>query len=1174
MYLKEVEVNGFKSFANKISFKFNKGITAIVGPNGSGKSNVVDAIRWVLGEQKIKQLRGEKMEDVIFAGTEQRKSQGFAYVSITFDNSDHSLDVDFEEVKVSRKLYRSGESEYRLNDNICRLKDIHEIFYDTGIGKEGYSIIGQGQIDRILSGKPETRRELIDEAIGIVKFKKRKMEALRKLDNENINFLRLKDILNEMENQLNPLKIQAEKAKKYLESREELKKFEIIEYVENYKKIKKLLDKYEEDVAVVDNQLDDYRSKYEESKSKNTQFEIDLEFNKKNIDRLNYEIKDILTVMNDLSADDNLLNQEIKFKSRSLEEFNEQLENYNNTYITKQSELNIYTQQINDIDRHITENRIKLSEIDIEHNTLKTDLDNLNTSVEKYKGKLNILSGMEIEIAEKLSYSKAKQEYISNEQKILTEKVNELQSSIKTQEDKINSLNSLRGDVFSSIKVLNDTKSELNHKLLLIDGEIKKDEEEAVNLHRNFNAIKSKIEVLENLIVRYEGYGNAVKKLMEEYKSNTKNYGVVADILTVDSKYEVAIESTLGASLQNIVTEDTECAKKMISTLQKNKWGRVTFLPLNNLKTGKKIALNSIPDLSGIVGTASELVSFDKKFIRLIDYLLGNTLVVENIDIALSLNKSGFQSRIVTLDGNIIMPAGSISGGTYKHSSNLLSRNREIDELTEKRNKIEKDINAFEKRVISNRHEVNLINNRLFELDKDITIKSIELAKLEEKIEIEKLNLDSINNELAINSEKISITTSSDINKLQDDYINIKAEKNDLMQKISLIEEEISKKNRYFENVLSNVNDLRNNISSEQLKHDNINENIKRINKEIINISKEINNLNNKITESNFIIAKNENVISDNEDKYNSLKLEHEKMVSELKEFEENNNRLLIDNKKHYNEREMLNNEILELEKEKLRLQNLYNNTENNFNDKVSYMWDEYQLTYSEACKKAEYINLSDNTKLDENIRKLKNKIRSFGSINVDAVEEYRLLNERYIFHDKQLNDIIESKDNLVKIISSIDEGMIEQFNENYYKLEAELERVFKKLFGGGKVKMELVDSDNILESGININAQPPGKKLQNMLQLSGGEKALTAISLMFAIQNLNPSPFCFLDEIEAALDDNNVVRFSDYLSNLTENTQFIVITHRKGTMKAADRLYGVTMQEKGISTLVSVELV
>ncbi len=1171
MYLKEVEINGFKSFANKINFKFNQGITAIVGPNGSGKSNVVDAIRWVLGEQKIKQLRGEKMEDVIFAGTEQRKSHGFAFVSITFDNSDRSLEADFDEVKVSRKLYRSGESEYRLNDNICRLKDIHEIFYDTGIGKEGYSIIGQGQIERILSGKPESRRELVDEAIGIVKFKKRKLEANRKLENDNINILRLKDILLEMENQLNPLKEQASKAKKYIEVKEELKKLEIFDFSTSYIELKGNLEKLEKDIDIINSQIEESKNNYEKSKLENNEFENKLTQFKIEIENINSKIHNILQEMNDISSEEILLSQENDFKLKSNNDLYELLNK--NILLIKEKKIEIENSinELNRLEISINQNKINLADIDIEYSGLKSNIDNLNTLLKNKRTELENITKKELELATNLSYSEAKIEYENSEKKKIEDNFNRLINEKKDLKHKIDKLD-------SNLIIINSKKEQLNKDILFLTDELNLNNELNSNISNeidkvniNITTVKSRLELLINIATRYEGYGNAVKLLMDKYSKNPDNLGVVANLVNVDKEYEIAIESALGGSLQHIVTSNTKCAKEMLTTLKDNKWGKVTFLPLDNLKPGRVLAKRSLPSDDGIIGIASDLVTYKSGLDVLINYLLANTIIVKNIDVALKLNKNKFQSRIVTLDGEIIMPAGSISGGSYKNSTNLLSRKREINKLQEKLDQLLIEEKKLEKDKGNNDQRIGDLTNLLKEKNDLLSNLSIEKIKIQENINSLNSMIKKIDIELEnINTKEINDSI-VDIDDLKDNYNNILSQKENVNYEIGTIQKSIDEKVKYYENLLNNINNLQLLIDKDKGKKSVIEETIKRLNKEISNFNKDNTELDNKINNNTNLIEKNKDRIIHLNNNYEGKKAIHSDLIEELKKVEAENQKLLSQNSLLYEEREKLNNIILDLEKNKLRLTNSYSNTETKFNTKVAYMWDEYGLTYSETKDIKADIN-SNNVESD--IQKLRNKIRNFGSINVAAVEEYRSLNDRYNFYKKQLDDILQSKENLQKIIKSLDKNMVDQFNNNFYKLENQLEKVFKELFGGGRVKMELTDPDNILESGININAQPPGKKLQNMLQLSGGEKALTAISLMFAIQNMNPSPFCFLDEIEAALDDHNVIRFSEYLSNLVNKTQFIVITHRKGTMQAADRLYGVTMQEKGISTLVSVELV
>lgn len=1162
MILKEVEINGFKSFANKIIFKFDSGITAIVGPNGSGKSNVVDAIRWVLGEQKIKQLRGEKMEDVIFAGTETRKSQGFAYVSLTIDNSEGEINYPFQEIKVSRKLYRSGESEYRINDNMCRLKDIHELFYDTGIGKEGYSIIGQGQIDQILSGKPQARRELVDEAIGIVKFKKRKNEAVKKLENDEINLTRLKDILSELEKQLNPLKKQSEKARKYFSIKTQLKDLEKIDFKLYYEETSVQIKKLEKNLEIIDQELTDYNHKAEINRFKTDEIEVNLKKHREKIEKNNNNVQSILMKMNDIANSEKSLNQEIEYNKKLCIQIESNIDKNKTEYeIINERQISLRS-KLDNTCNEISKNNLVIAQENIDLVSVKNKIAELKKSLNEIQHIYSDMLEKEMDYIKEATYAKARAEQLENTKKQINEDIATKKIEIKKQEDILFSINERLEynkneltNTDKSLRLLENTKIDLEISLTDVSNKIN-------NLSNKKIAIKSNYDVLENMLQRFDGYSFAVKNIFTHI-DDKRLIGTLSTIISTKKQYELAIEAALGASLQHIVVEDSSYAKSLIAKLKEKKWGRCTFLPLDTIKSSKKKANNH----DGI-GIASELVVCDDKFKNIVSNLLDNTLVVKDIDDALKLNKSGYSSKIVTLSGEIIQPQGSITGGSFKNSSSLLSRKREIDELKTQILQVEEDIKENQKNfdclkikndniqeeIIKNKSKFNEINNNISILthEQDIIINTIDTLKndiesmLSELKEKESISLDLPILENNFNKDEL---------KLKIDSIN------------SLIEAEMTKRSNKFEN-LNRLNML---IARDEKEKELFESEIKRNDIQLKKMEKELVEAKHSIKLYEDENVSNTNKIEDLKIYYEKLTNDHSDLIKTSNMLDEYLTKILNENKEVYTERDTINSQILDLEKEKIRLQNKFDQTDELFVKRADYMFSEYEIVYSDITD----LNVEvDRKKLENDIKELKNQIKSFGSINVDAVEEYKQVSERYEFLNNQLSDIEKSKQELTKVIKSLDIGMEKQFRDNFDKLQAEIQRVFRILFGGGNVKMEILEPENILESGININAQPPGKKLQNMLQLSGGEKALTAISLMFAIQNLNPSPFCFLDEIEAALDDYNVTRFAKYINNLTQKTQFIVITHRKGTMTAADRLYGITMQEKGISTMVPVKMV
>lgn len=1180
MYLKSIEVQGFKSFANKILFDFHKGITGIVGPNGSGKSNVADAVRWVLGEQSAKQLRGAKMEDVIFAGTQARKPVGFAYVAITLDNSDHALPVDYDEVTVSRRVYRSGESEYQINGNSCRLKDVTELFYDTGIGKEGYSIIGQGQIDKILSGKPEERRELFDEAAGIVKFKRRKAAAVKKLENERNNLVRVNDILSELEKQVGPLELQSDKAKEYLNLKSQLKTYDVNAFLLETDRIRKENAVLEEKLDIANNDLAQANGEYESTKAEYTAAEEQLT-------QINSAIEESNSILSENEVEKQRLEGKINVLSEQIK--------------TIQSNNAHYTGRIERINSDISEREKKVSQ-------LQNELDELSATLEEFKAKQEMSDSVHEEI---LSGIQAITEEIERQQNAIYDNLNQ-KSSIKAENQKYTTM----------IEQLEIRKAELNSRIIAgkseehsqaeivskyeteqqqVDSVIEdlsvaidmgnksvasiKDEVASLNgqadkLQQQYHRERSKLESLVNITERYDGYGNSIRKVMEQKENNPGILGVIADIVKVERKYEVAIETALGGTIQNVVTDNEKTAKNLIAYLKENKFGRATFLPLSSIQGRSTLEKDACINEKGVIGIASNLVRVSFEYENLAKYLLGRILVVDNIDNALAIAKKyKYSLRIVTVEGEQLNSGGSMTGGAFKNSSNLLGRRREIEDLKKSVSGLSQEINEtkskvseLRKNIAEIREQLEIDNKKMREaqllrntvqmnvkqaiLKKDEIIASYsesarESSAIDEQIAEIGLSLNSVNGNLE-SIDDANENTQKEIERLNAQLDAKKAEENEHIAKTESV------KIQY---------------SSMEQKNTFINENISRIQDEIGALAEEEIEIKEKIEQTAIEINNKNNEIIDVKGKIAALSVHIAESSNRVNQLKEQRNKVNESHKAFFEKRENLSSQIAALDKECFRLNAQKEKLDEANDNLVDYMWNEYELTYSYALelKNEELDNLSEIRKM---INQLKSGIKKLGDVNVNAIEEYKEVYERYTFLKSQHDDLIEAENSLTSVIDELDNGMRIQFQQKFNEIKSEFDSVFKELFGGGRGTIELVGDEDILEAGIVIISQPPGKKLQNMMQLSGGEKALTAISLLFAIQNLKPSPFCLLDEIEAALDDSNVGRYANYLHKLTEHTQFIVITHRRGTMNAADRLYGITMQEKGVSALVSVDLV
>ena len=1180
MYLKSIEVHGFKSFANKIVFDFHNGITGIVGPNGSGKSNVADAVRWVLGEQRVKQLRGSNMQDVIFSGTETRKPQGYAFVAITLDNADKQLPVDYEEVTVARRLYRSGESEYLINGTVCRLKDVQEMFYDTGIGKEGYSIIGQGQIDKILSTKPEEARELFDEATGIVKYKKRKKNAEKKLEEEKQNLLRVNDILTELEKQLGPLKRQSETAKEYLKKRDTLKTYDVNLFLMEMERINQAQKDLEEKTKIVQNDFEDSKKAYENCK-------LEYEHIEKEIESLNegIEEKKALLTENALqkkqfegqiavlkAQNSSALNNDKHLKSRKDAILNETAE--------KEEQKEEFLKEKYKLDMQLADMKGILAEAEESLESVQQRIFDLNHSIEYCKNEIIQLLNEKASIKGKIQRYDTMLEQVQIRRAEVSSKILSIKTEENDNETGLVEAKQVFEEVNTVIRGYNEQKNSIEQE---IEGHVKALRELNHLLEVGQSAYHreaSRLESLKNMTERYDGYGNSIRKVMEQKKNNQGIQGVVADLIKVEKNYEIAIETALGGSLQNIVTDNEQTAKSMIGYLKANKLGRATFLPLTTIKGNNIFNKENVLREKGVIGAAHTLVKTEDRFSVLAKYLLGRTLVVDHIDNAIVLQKKYDQSlRIVTLEGESLNPGGSMTGGAFKNNSNLLGRRREIEELElsvkqlsaemEERKVQVEDTKAKRTACYGALDEVNA--NLSKEFVKQNTAK-MQLNLYEQKKQEFEENLLKLGGELReLEAQIADITASRKDIAAELKGSDIKEKANEMS--IARYQEELVEYQEKEVGCKEEVEELHLQNASFLQKKEFVQENIRRIEDELQRLKNEETNLDETMEHSASDTKAREEGIEKLQTQIESLSSVSEAADAEKSALIDKKEELLTKNKDFFEKREQLSGRINDLDKELYRLGTQKEKLEESGENFINYMWEEYELSHHEAMPLRDE-QFGDRQELKRSISKIKDEIKQLGNVNINAIEDYKEVSERFEFMNKQRNDLVDAEQLLQNIISELDEGMKKQFTEMFGLIQVEFDKAFKALFGGGKGTLELIEPENILETGVRIISQPPGKKLQNMMQLSGGEKALTAIALLFAIQNLKPSPFCLLDEIEAALDDSNVGRFANYLHKLTKNTQFIVITHRRGTMAAADRLYGITMQEKGVSALVSVNLI
>lgn len=1180
MYLKSIEIQGFKSFANKMMFEFHDGITAIVGPNGSGKSNVADAVRWVLGEQSAKQLRGAKMEDVIFSGTQTRKPLGFAYVSITLDNSDHKLPVSYEEVTAARRVYRSGESEYLLNGAGCRLKDIQELFLDTGIGKEGYSIIGQGQIDKILSGKPEDRRELFDEAAGIVKFKKRKASAEKNLEEEKQNVLRIKDILSEIEKQVAPLEKQAQTAKEYLKLRDRLKGLEVTLFLSEHERMSGQKEQTAGRISIVTDDLDDTTKRYDSTKEEYEKLQQQLDESGRRLEEAKASLGDRKIKKEQLEGRIRVLNEQVTGAVQNDGHYNERIEAVERELHSRETELEecsgkktLLEDKLNRTETALSETEAALGGVQEELRTLDQSIDhsnseiyeilNGNTTIKTKKQRYETM--LEQNALKKTSLNQKLLKYKSDEA-VFDEALNKEQEALRSISERITGLENENETIRKDVAALDSETASLKINRTKKQQDLMRE--------------KSRLDSLKNITERYEGYGQSIRRVMERKSSNPGIVGVIADIIKVAPEYETAIETALGGSIQNIVTDTEQTAKSMIEYLKQNRYGRATFLPLTAMDRNNAQTDRQNPGEAGVIGTAASLVEADSRFDGLIRHLLGRVLVVDHIDHAIAINKKHNHTlRLVTLDGELLSPGGSMSGGAYKNSGNLLSRHRELDEIKNKIKTYTGEEEELEQKL--NRLKTVRIQKKEQSGQNRVTLQALYLEQNTAKLKYNQAELDKTSvmedfheitgecSELDAQMKELK----ANITELDSQLLGNERKSRDNENRIATIGQSANEKKKERDEIQVRNAALRLELSSYEQENRFLLETITRINSEMEKLDTEKHGLIENVENSGIIVERKKQEIERIRSESVQFDRDIERAGIEIIQSQQERDGLSERHKKFFQIREELSDRMIELERENTRLTGQMDKLVDQMDQQMNYMWEEYELTYQGAL-----ATPAENTEPDQNCKKdaqeLKGRIKQLGEVNVNAIEDYKELSERYGLLKSQHDDLIEAETVLRGIIEELDQEMRKLFDEKFREIRERFDQVFKELFGGGKGTLELMEDEDILAAGIRIIAQPPGKKLQNMMQLSGGEKALTAIALLFAIQSLKPSPFCLLDEIEAALDDSNVGRFAKYLHKLTKDTQFIVITHRRGTMAAADTLYGITMQEKGISTLVSVNLI
>lgn len=1163
-----------------MNFQFHNGITGIVGPNGSGKSNVADAVRWVLGEQRIKQLRGASMQDVIFSGTETRKPLSYAYVAITLDNSDHQLAIDFDEVTVARRIYRSGESEYLINGSPSRLKDVNELFYDTGIGKEGYSIIGQGQIDKILSGKPEERRELFDEAAGIVKFKRRKAAAQNKLESEKQNLVRVTDILSELEKQTGPLERQSEVAKVYLKKKEELKTLDVNVFLLENDRLKNQLAEVGEKHRIAGGDLRETREKYEHIKEEYEQVQSQIEELDRAIEEARASLSDAGLLRGRLEGEVAVLKEQINSARGNETHLRNRKEAVEAQIAAKDRDKEEILDQKARIDQQAQELIGIRDQVREQLKAVQDKIEELNGQIETGKNAIIGELNQRATIKSKLGRYDTMTEQINIRKAELNSRILRAKSDEEAREETIRQLEHRFEEITDKIGAMNQDVADRESELGEIRSGLAAHDQKLRDAQQNYHQEKSRLEALAGLTERYEGYGGSVKKVMEQKDQVKGIIGVVADIIQVEKKYETAIETALGGNIQNIVTDDETTAKKMIAYLKEHRAGRATFLPLTSITRPQEFKTPEVLNEKGVIGMADQLVSTDPKYRNVAKAMLGRIVVADNVDNAVRIaRKYDYGIRMVTLEGELLVPGGAISGGAFKNSSNLLGRRRQMEELEKKIAKLTKTIQDTSAAIEDIKAHRNKLRMEIEAMKADIQKCSIEqntvrisISQARERMAEEEQGYDSMKKEEREIEGQIQEIISSKEAIQKELAASEEAEKAS-QQQIALWQKELEESRREESESSAHVAEWDLKVEKMLQTQEFHQVNVDRIAGETEQSRRELEEIEEALLQS---LQDAEEKSRQIEEIRQTIAASHEiqsQSEAKLKEDMEKKETLGSQQKNFFTAREELAERMTALDKEVYRLSAQKERLEETVESQINYMWNEYEITLSDAMS-IRNEEMTDLPAMKREIGNLKDQIRKLGDVNVNAIEDYKNLMERYTFMKNQHDDLVEAEKTLEGIIQELDGAMRRQFNEKFAEICREFDKVFKELFGGGKGTLELMEDEDILEAGIRIIAQPPGKKLQNMMQLSGGEKALTAISLLFAIQNLKPSPFCLLDEIEAALDESNVSRYAKYLHKLTKHTQFIVITHRRGTMERADRLYGITMQEKGVSTLVSVNLV
>lgn len=1177
MLLKSLELQGFKTFPEKTVLNFNRGITAVVGPNGSGKSNISDAIRWVLGEQAVKTIRCSKMEDVIFNGTTERKAKGFASVTLTILNDDKKLPVDDDEVAITRRFYRSGESEYLINKNEVRLKDIHELFMDTGLGRDGYSMISQGKIDSIVASKNEERREIFEEAAGISKYRYRKAQAQRRLEQTEENLLRLYDIFKELEERIGPLKEQADKAKTYVDLSNKKKAVEIGTWLFTLSKSNEILQDYDSKIAISQSQYDEIEKNLENFNVKLDELSKEILNRTVSVDEIRRKISEcdesVITKKGQISV----LQNDILHNKENAQRLSKEISDLEKNFSTMEISITEKSEKINSLKELLAQNK---SELEKNEEILKNLAEKVNASTSKSEGlsdELSRLKNLASEFQIKLITSNSNVENLSQRQAVLEQNINLYEQKINALNEKLlienNSLNELK--IQSKNSNLELKNAEINIKNS--EKECEKLKQIADKLTLDADAQFRKIRMLEELERNLDGFAYSVKFLMKEVEKNTLSgiHGPVSRLINVPSKFSVAIETALGAAIQNMVVDTEDSAKKAIFLLKNKDVGRATFLPISNIK-GYELQEETLNFCQGFIGIASNLCDCDKVYRNILNFLLGKIVVVDNLDNAVVIAKKfSYKFKIVTLDGQVINFGGALTGGSTGKNAGLLNRAEQINFLKKEYGKLSSDAKISKSSYFERQNNLAEFKKNFEALRQNAQQINLNLNDTEQKYRQKIMERNSLNSMYEdFYREKSEI--SEKIKALVEIASNSEKEFNAVRQKIKITEELLlsAGENRteiaaQREEVSSKINDLQLKIVAvngeiEKLTFEvnSILENKKSAETQRAKLLSEIDNLNLKNSNIELQITNMADEIEGLQTLSENLNRDITVLNTEKIDFEKNITELRNSERSTLNDKEKIALEIARFEDKKMNVQKEYDAI-------IARLWDEYELTRREAV--ASFKVIENTSQVVKELNELRLKIKNLGVVNVAAIEEFQQVSERHQFMKSQITDVEKSKKELYRLINDLTKQMRTLFSEKFAQINDNFGAVFKELFGGGKAHLALTDSSDVLNSGIEIYVQPPGKIVTHLEALSGGERALIAIALYFAIMKVSPAPFCVLDEIEAALDDVNVDRFAAYLRKMNKNTQFIVISHRRGTMEEADVLYGVTMQNEGVSKLLEL---